>query len=495
MQRLTGVLMVLAGTTLSGYMVLPAHGPQTLASRLIEAARLSVPAGRSRPSLAAPALTTPAEAASAASAPQPAVEPPAADASGKRVFSAAAPLTPPASVQAAAPVTTSTWTAVVTAEPNAAGKLKSSKPGDAETRAQLAGDLQRELKRVGCYAGEITNTWTPSTKRAMSVFMERVNATLPVDQPDYILLTLVQGHTAVACGASCPSGQVMSGAGRCVPQAVVAQASRKTQREEDRRVAEERKAQQQEMLAQEQRSSEAKRLADARKVSADAARVAAAVAADKAVEKAATAARVASAAVASQKSAQVEPQQTASAEPEKLPWLNGGTPAVTVAGNGGAAPPPGMMSIGGPHQAVANVPESAAAVTPDSGPRPPAGEAVDPSQTSAATTAAVPVETETLTPPAPQRAVRPTSRQAAFVHQGPVAGLPGTKAGPAVRRSVTRTYPPGKVVRHAPPANVYSAPKPKTYSFASNSSGKMRRGQPHMGTAHYNLMLSLGGIY
>ena len=90
MQRLTGVLMVMAGTTLSGYMVLPAPGPQTLASRLVEAARLSVPVGRSRPSLAAPALTTPAEAASAATAPQPAVELPAVDASGKRVFSAAA---------------------------------------------------------------------------------------------------------------------------------------------------------------------------------------------------------------------------------------------------------------------------------------------------------------------------------------------------------------------------------------------------------------------
>src|SRR5262245_2389990 len=51
-------------------------------------------------------------------------------------------------------------------------------PGD---RAALARALQRELKRVGCYDGEITGVWTTSSRMAMKAFTEHVNATLPVD--------------------------------------------------------------------------------------------------------------------------------------------------------------------------------------------------------------------------------------------------------------------------------------------------------------------------
>lgn len=114
-----------------------------------------------------------------------------------------------------------TWSAIVTAAP-AQGRLMSSKPGDRRTRVQLTRDLQAELKRVGCYGGEITGAWSHSTKRAMRAFMERVNATLPIEDPDYILLTLVQGHVAQACGVGCPSGQTPSESGRCLPNAVVA---------------------------------------------------------------------------------------------------------------------------------------------------------------------------------------------------------------------------------------------------------------------------------
>jgi hypothetical protein len=64
-------------------------------------------------------------------------------------------------------------------------------PGD---RVGLTRALQRELKRVGCYNGEITGQWTTSTRMAMRAFTERVNASLPVDKPDPVLLSLVQGH-------------------------------------------------------------------------------------------------------------------------------------------------------------------------------------------------------------------------------------------------------------------------------------------------------------
>src|SRR5947207_1138662 len=91
----------------------------------------------------------------------------------------------------------------------------------------MARELQRELKRVGCYDGEINATWTPSTRRAMKAFTDRVNATLPVEEPDYILLALVQSHQDNVCGKPCPAGQGLSEAGRCLPNAILARAATK----------------------------------------------------------------------------------------------------------------------------------------------------------------------------------------------------------------------------------------------------------------------------
>lgn len=106
-------------------------------------------------------------------------------------------------------------------------KLSSSRPADDDARRELVRDLQRELKRVGCFEGEATGTWGPTTKKAMTAFTERVNATLPLEEPDYILLTLVQGHSAQACGKSCPSEQAMNEDGKCLPRAIVAQRAKR----------------------------------------------------------------------------------------------------------------------------------------------------------------------------------------------------------------------------------------------------------------------------
>jgi hypothetical protein len=65
--------------------------------------------------------------------------------------------------------------------------------------ASLARQLQSELKRVGCYDGEISGAWTTSTRLAMLAFTERVNAKLPIDKPDPILLALVQSHPERVC--------------------------------------------------------------------------------------------------------------------------------------------------------------------------------------------------------------------------------------------------------------------------------------------------------
>ncbi len=120
------------------------------------------------------------------------------------------------------------WATQVTVEPDTGTprKLTSSKPANDEQRHRLVRDLQAELKRVGCYAGEVDGQWGPSTRRSLASFTERVNASLPFDEPDLILLTLVQGHQGRACGLECPAGQAPADTGRCVPNSVLAQADR-----------------------------------------------------------------------------------------------------------------------------------------------------------------------------------------------------------------------------------------------------------------------------
>src|SRR5262249_20919431 len=88
-----------------------------------------------------------------------------------------------------------------------------------------ARELQRELRRVGCYDAELNGQWTPAARRAMRTFIERVNATLPVEEPDPVLLILVRGHEEHVCGKPCPPGQGARANGRCLPNAIVAKAA------------------------------------------------------------------------------------------------------------------------------------------------------------------------------------------------------------------------------------------------------------------------------
>jgi len=96
-------------------------------------------------------------------------------------------------------------------------------------RAALARELQRELIRVGCYQGEISGVWTTSSRMAMRSFIDRVNAALPIDNPDEILLALVQGYRARACTLPCPSGQAQGDDGRCLVSTIVTGANRKVE--------------------------------------------------------------------------------------------------------------------------------------------------------------------------------------------------------------------------------------------------------------------------
>jgi hypothetical protein len=89
-----------------------------------------------------------------------------------------------------------------------------------DSRGSVTFALQRELTRVGCYDGEINGAWTTATRQAMKAFTDRVNATLPIHQPDPVLLALVRNHDARVCGAPCPPAQDMGGDGRCMHTAI-----------------------------------------------------------------------------------------------------------------------------------------------------------------------------------------------------------------------------------------------------------------------------------
>ena len=91
----------------------------------------------------------------------------------------------------------------------------------------LARELQRELKRVGCYHGEVNGEWTSSTRRAAKDFVDRVNAMLPIVQPDPILYVMVKGKSEQVCGSACPTGQHFNQDGWCLPAGILAKSQSK----------------------------------------------------------------------------------------------------------------------------------------------------------------------------------------------------------------------------------------------------------------------------
>jgi hypothetical protein len=86
--------------------------------------------------------------------------------------------------------------------------------------ALLTKELQRQLGRVGCYSGEIDGVWTQSTRRAMQTFINRVNATLPVERPNHVLLAILQSGPDRICNKPCPLGENLAPDGRCAPGAI-----------------------------------------------------------------------------------------------------------------------------------------------------------------------------------------------------------------------------------------------------------------------------------
>ena len=120
------------------------------------------------------------------------------------------------------------WQPVVS---DAAGIIRSGsgaaslKPNSPTSRYKLVVEIQRKLKKRGCYWGRIDGSWGAGSKYAMQAFIDRINATLPIEEPDYLLLTLLQTNRNKICDG-CPASQTLTASGSCVPQSIIAGAQR-----------------------------------------------------------------------------------------------------------------------------------------------------------------------------------------------------------------------------------------------------------------------------
>ncbi|MFA5951725.1 MAG: hypothetical protein WC807_15725 [Hyphomicrobium sp.] len=124
----------------------------------------------------------------------------------------------------------SPWRGAVVAEPIGlgldGGETNPTRLGPAQ-KQELATAIQRELTRIGCYHGEIDGNWGGASKRALATFLDRVNAALPIVEPDFVLLTLARAQPAGTCGETCPTGQNFDDEDRCVPNSILAQATKR----------------------------------------------------------------------------------------------------------------------------------------------------------------------------------------------------------------------------------------------------------------------------
>jgi hypothetical protein len=248
MGKLSGTVLILAGVSIAAYTLSAQQdaGPPPRAITKAPAAP-AVPVYQIAERTTPPMPSTPPAGAPAVAAPTPANSPPS---DAKAAHNAtAAPVAPAPAAQPkagavpaanplhAAPTPSlpgpqklrpGTPTAVRVAEapprlPVGETAATASPPLD---RPALTREIQRHLKRIGCYRGDANGVWTPSVRQAVKDVTDRVNASLPIDRPDPVLLAMVQGQEPGACGASCPTGQGRAADGRCLPAALVANAGK-----------------------------------------------------------------------------------------------------------------------------------------------------------------------------------------------------------------------------------------------------------------------------
>ena len=227
MSKASGLLLIFAGLGMAAYAMPWDSGPRETASGVAASEAAGRPASISLSVAALPEARPPVAVAQATPPiivppkPQPAVRP-----------TLARPVAPEvAAATAVVPVPVQAPTAIVVRQPEGGGMMRPLPPTQRmaampANRDGLARELQWELRRVGCYRGDINGSWGAESRRSMKAFTDRVNATLPIDQPDYILLALVRSHQEEVCGKGCPAGQALSD-GQCLPNAIIARAAKK----------------------------------------------------------------------------------------------------------------------------------------------------------------------------------------------------------------------------------------------------------------------------
>lgn len=358
------------------------------------------------------------------------------------------------------------WRAVI--KDNTQDELRAkAKSDDYMERYELARRLQNELSRVGCYRGDVDGDWGPASKRAATAFLRKVNATLPVETPDYILLTLIQGHADKACGVACPTGQGLASDGRCVPSVIVAQGPKQSTLFGRATLGSHRK--QQEKRARTDRT----RVARA-PITASAQRLQSGVTMDE----------PASADAARAKAAEATSSVVASKGAESTAGKYDGQVIEKLER---PSPLPGKMAVGAPPPKPSEVrapPLTTRALTPE-----------------AAAVAHVPSPTRAPAAPLERRQAKisiddDTLDSASTVPHATFAP-PKYGAAPADEHTRSRAAVEGPAtVRAAPHRKVHAAAKahrPRQYrrgGTVRTSIGRVRRGSPQ-----HNLMLSLGGVF
>jgi hypothetical protein len=245
MGKLSGTVLILAGVALAGYTLSSRDDAGTEVATARVSADAEAPAA---PAAHAPgagpspgpakAVATPASAVAPAQSapaaqegselPTPPAPPAPADPPASAAPAALSP-PPPTPLQRSRPATTPA-VGLAEAPPRVPVGEDKATAGPPLDRPALIREIQRELQRIGCYRGHVNGVWTPSARQAMKALNDRVNASLPVDQPDPVLLAMAQSQEAETCAASCPADQARAADGRCLPSALVADAGKRPAR-------------------------------------------------------------------------------------------------------------------------------------------------------------------------------------------------------------------------------------------------------------------------
>jgi hypothetical protein len=113
-------------------------------------------------------------------------------------------LTPPMPVPAARPRARDAADAPHDdATANAQGADGLTDPDRFADQVSVVRAVQQQLKRAGCYSGRVNGVWSPSTRKAMAAFTTVVNARLPVNRADPVLLVLIESNPAALCSPDC----------------------------------------------------------------------------------------------------------------------------------------------------------------------------------------------------------------------------------------------------------------------------------------------------